>query len=256
MTGFRLDRNGVTLYYEVHGTPSERPPLALTHGYAATSQMWQTNLAALSKDRQVVTWDMRGHGRTVTPHDLARYTQEESVKDLAAILDACGIEHAGIGGLSLGGYLALAFYAANPTRVAALLLFDTGPGFKQDDSRRRWNVFAESQAEAFEQHGRAALPDSPEVRDGLHDPVGLAYAARGILVQSDAQVINSLASIDVPTLVLVGENDRPFLASADYMAAKIPAAVKHVIANAGHASNIDQPAAFSAVVTAFLARYV
>ena len=73
-----------------------------------------------------------------------------------------------------------------------------------------------------------------------------------MLTQADARVISSLPTIAVPALVVVGANDTPFLAASDYMAAKIPGAKKLVIADAGHAANIDQPAAFNAAVLGFL----
>ena len=82
---------------------------------------------------------------------------------------------------------------------------------------------------------------------------GLARAARGMLTQKDARVISSLPAIAVPSLVVVGANDTPFLAASDYMAAKIPGAKKVVIEDAGHAANIDQPDAFNAAVLGFLA---
>ena len=100
----------------------------------------------------------------------------------------------------------------------------------------------------------SALPTSPEVGAGPHDPLGLALAARGILTQHDSRVIDALPAIRVPTLIVVGEHDAPFLAAADYMAAKIPDATKHILPHAGHAANIDQPRAFDAVVSAFLDR--
>ncbi|MGH6972247.1 MAG: alpha/beta fold hydrolase, partial [Caulobacteraceae bacterium] len=81
---------------------------------------------------------------------------------------------------------------------------------------------------------------------------GLAKAARGMLTQHDARVISSLPDIKVPSLVVVGSEDQPFLAASDYMAAKIPGAKKTVIEGAGHASNIDKPEAFDAAVLNFL----
>jgi pimeloyl-ACP methyl ester carboxylesterase len=250
----RLDRDGVAIHYEVHGSASNRVPLLLTHGFSASAAMWQLNLAALSETRRVITWDVRGHGRSAAPRDPSRYSQTLSVADMAAILDACAVERAAIGGLSLGGFLSLAFHEAHPARVAALILCDTGPGFRQDSARERWNAYAISQAEAFERDGVAALSRSPEVNTGLHDPAGLALAARGILTQHDSRILDSLPSIRVPTLVVVGEHDKPFLAASDYMATKIPGATKVVIRDAGHASNIDQPEAFNDAVTTFLAR--
>ena len=82
---------------------------------------------------------------------------------------------------------------------------------------------------------------------------GLVRAARGILPQHDGRVIESLPAIDVPTLVVVGADDAPFRASADYLAAKIPGATEVVLEGAGHAANIDQPDAFNAAVADFLA---
>ncbi|HEY1447969.1 MAG TPA: alpha/beta hydrolase, partial [Caulobacteraceae bacterium] len=80
-----------------------------------------------------------------------------------------------------------------------------------------------------------------------------ARAARGMLTQRDARVISSLPTVTAPSLVLVGADDTPFIAASDYMASKIPAAKKVVLANAGHAANIDQPEAFNAAVLGFLA---
>ena len=81
---------------------------------------------------------------------------------------------------------------------------------------------------------------------------GLAHAARGMLAQQDSWVIDGLASIRVPTLVIVGDQDTPFLAPCEYMAKKIPGARLEVIAGAGHASNLDQPEAFDRVLLSFL----
>jgi pimeloyl-ACP methyl ester carboxylesterase len=214
--------------------------------------MWNGNIEALSRDRPVVTWDVRGHGHSGSPSDPAAYSEALSMGDMTAILDACDIPKAVVGGLSLGGYLSLAFHLAHRERVAALLLFDTGPGFKREEGRHRWNAWVETTAQSFEHSGTAALSGSPEVGTGPHDPIGLALAARGILAQSDDRVINSLPSVTVPTLVLVGSDDELFLGPTDYMAAKIPGATKVVIPNSGHASNIDNPSAFNDAVTSFL----
>ena len=85
------------------------------------------------------------------------------------------------------------------------------------------------------------------------DEGALVSAARGMLTQKNARVISSLPDINVPSLVMVGANDKPFLAASDYMAAKIPGAKKVVIPDAGHAANIDQPEAFNKAVLGFLA---
>ena len=81
---------------------------------------------------------------------------------------------------------------------------------------------------------------------------GLAHAARGMLAQQDSRIIDSLPGIGVPTLVIVGGEDTPFLAPCEYMAKKIPGARLEVIAGAGHSSNLDQPEAFNRVLADFL----
>jgi pimeloyl-ACP methyl ester carboxylesterase len=250
-----LDREGVKIFYEVDGVACDRTPVLLTHGYSATAEMWQPNLEALGARRRVITWDIRGHGRSGSPEDQALYSSELSVADMEAILEATGTQKAVVGGLSLGGYLSLAFHLRHPARVVALMLFDTGPGFKRDEPREAWNRTAEGTAAGYETRGLDALPNRPEVGRSTHrGAAGLAKAARGILVQHDARVIESLPKIAVPTLVVVGALDTPFLAAADYMAVKVPGAVKVVIEYAGHASNIDQPEAFNRAVLDFLER--
>lgn len=246
-----VERDGVRIFYEAAG---EGPPVLLSHGYSATSRMWRGQVEALAPRYRIITWDMRGHGQSDSPDDPALYSEAATVGDMAAILDTLGIDTAVIGGLSLGGYMSLAFHLAHPGRVRALMLFDTGPGYRNPAGREAWNRTAEARAVAFETRGLDALGSGAEVRIAQHRSAkGLALAARGMLAQFDSRVIESLEGIRVPTLVLVGEKDEPFLGATDYMAAKIPGAQKVVIPGAGHAANIDNPAAFNAAVEAFLA---
>lgn len=246
-----IERDGVTIYYEDHG---QGEPVLLTHGYSATSQMWKGQVEAFAGRYRITTWDMRGHGQTDSPDDLALYSEAATVEDMAAILDHLGIEKAVIGGLSLGGYMSMAFNVAHPEKVRALMLIDTGPGYKKDEPRAAWNETAYKRAENLEQNGLAALGSGSEVRIAMHRGAdGLAKAARGMLTQFDSRIIESLPNITLPTLVLAGANDTPFLGATDYMANKIPGASKAIVPDAGHASNIDQPAAFNAAVGDFLA---
>jgi pimeloyl-ACP methyl ester carboxylesterase len=246
-----IDRDGVKIHYEVHGSG---PALLLTHGYSSTSAMWQGQIAALSKHHKLVLWDMRGHGQSDYPEDPLAYSEALTVADMAALLDEVGAKRAIIGGLSLGGYMSLAFYRAHPDRVCALLIIDTGPGFKKDDARDAWNRRAHDTGDRFEREGLVVLQSASRERSSVshRDASGLAHAARGMLTQRDARVIESLPDIKVPSLVVVGADDTPFLAASDYMAAKIPDAKKVVIPAAGHAVNIDQPQAFINAVLPFL----
>ena len=247
----QLNRNGVNIYYETYGTG---PAVLLSHGFSATSKMWKGQIEALSQSHTLIIWDMRGHGQSDSPDDPSLYSEKETVEDMAGLLDAVGTEKAVIGGLSLGGYMSLAFNLAFPERVRALMLFDTGPGFKKDDARDAWNQTAATRAKSFEEKGLDTLESgsSEMVPTNHRSAKGLALAARGILAQKDARIILSLPDIAVPTLVLAGENDKPFLAATDYMDYKIPNTTKVMIPEAGHSANIDQPQAFNDAVTGFL----
>ena len=248
-----LDRDGIKIYYEVHGTSG--PTVLLSHGYSATSAMWTGQIDALSASYRLIIWDMRGHGDSDSPADPGAYSETSTTGDMAALLDALGAPTAVIGGLSLGGYMSLAFQVAYPQRVTALMLFDTGPGYRSDTGRAGWNRIAQQRAVELESKGLEALSSSSEVRLSRHRSAqGLAHAARGMLAQTDGRVMASLPEIHVPTLVLVGALDQPFLAATDYMAGKIPGATRVVIDGAGHASNIDRPREFNAAVTQFLAQ--
>src|SRR5690606_35993094 len=137
-------------------------------------------------------------------------------------------------------------------RTRALVIVDTGPGYRNPTAREDWNANALRRADELEAHGLPAQV-SAEVRIARHrDATGLARAARGMLTQRDSRVIDSLPGIRVPAIVIVGANDTPFLAATDYMASRIPNARKVVIPDAGHASNIDQPEAFNGALLEFL----
>ncbi len=246
-----LNRDGVKIYYEERG---KGPAVLLSHGYSASARMWRGQMDAFADRYHIIAWDMRGHDRSDSPEEQALYTHEATVADMAALLDACGERRAVIGGLSLGGYMSLAFHLAHPDRTVALMLFDTGPGYKKDVPREEWNRMAIAMARNYEKNGVGAGTGSPETRVAQHRSAqGLANAARGMLTQNDGRAIESLPEIRIPTLVLVGELDERFRASADYMGAKIPGARKIILSKAGHASNIDQPEAFNAAVAEFLA---
>ena len=173
----KINRDGVEIYYEVHGSG---PPLLLTHGYSSTSAIWQGQIEALSKRHRLVLWDMRGHGQSDYPADPRAYSEALTVADMAALLDEVGARRAIVGGLSLGGYMSLAFYRAHPQRVRALLIIDTGPGFKKDDAREAWNKRAHETGERFEREGLAVLKSSSRERSSVshRDASGLARAAR------------------------------------------------------------------------------
>ena len=187
-------RDGIAVYYEVHGSG---PPILLSHGFAATGNMWAPQIEMLAQDHQVILWDLRGHGRSDSPVESDAYSQEQSLGDMAAILDALGIQKAIIGGHSLGGFLSLAFHAKHPERVAALVLSGNGPGYRKDAPREAWNATANGLADKIEHGGLEWLRgQSAEVNPDDHKSAeGLINAGRWMLTQTDATVIESLPSI-------------------------------------------------------------
>ena len=195
-----LARPEGSIYYQSTGTGS--PALLLSHGFAASSAMFAPNISALSLRNLVLTWDLRGHGRSEYPTDPACYSSAAALGDMAALLDAAGLDRAVLGGQSLGGYLSLAFALKHPPRVAGLVLIDTGPGFRNEAARQDWNRRANDTATRLAERGLAAVGGSAELHGDEHrDASGLALAARGTLTQHDSHVLDGLPSIAVPTLI-------------------------------------------------------
>jgi len=239
------------IIHEVHG---HGPVVLLTHGFAASSRMFGHTVAALATDHTVVVWDQLGHGRSDAPDDPAVYSVAASVEAMLALLDGVGAERAVLLGHSLGGYLSLELALAHPARVRALVLVDTGPGYRSDRGRAGWNELADGYARSLEERGLAGLPAGAELDAHEHRSArGLALAARGVLRQADAHVIECLSSIGAPALVVVGEHDAPFRKGADHLAANLPEATLAVIPGAGHAPPVTHPEQFERVVRTFLA---
>ena len=245
--------NGIEIDYAVSG---RGPAVLLTHGYSATRRMWDGQHRALETDYQVISWSMRGHGQTESPADPSKYSADLTIGDMGALLTHLGVQRAVIGGLSLGGVASLGFYMEHPEMVRALVICDSGPGYRNAEARAAWNQRAQERAEELEARGLDALSwRSREMREAMGEhrsAQGLAHAARGMLAQEGSRLIDGLPSIRVPTLIIVGDQDQPFLAPCEYMAKKIPGARLEVIAGAGHSSNLDQPEAFSRVLRDFL----
>ena len=245
--------NGIEIDYEVTG---QGRAVLMSHGYGATGRMWDGQHRALGDRYRLISWDMRGHGQTDSPDDPAQYSLDLTVADIKALLDHLGVRRAVIGGLSLGGYVSLAFAVAHPEIVEALIICDSGPGYRNPEAREKWNDRARTRATDLETRGLEAIRGrSRETQEAIkrhRSAQGLAHAARGILAQTDARVIDALPSIRVPTLVIVGDRDEPFVAPCEYMAKKIPGARLEVVKDAGHSTNLDQPEAFNRVFVAFL----
>jgi pimeloyl-ACP methyl ester carboxylesterase len=157
----------------------------------------------------------------------------------------------------MGGYESLRFYLRHPETVTALILMDTGPGYRNPVRMEEWNRQQEKSAKLLETQGMEAFSTrapsyTPRELMLKQSPIGLAHMGRKVVGQHDPLVIDSLREIKVPTLVLVGEKDTPYLQASDYMSKTIPGAQHVVIPEAGHASNQDNVEAFNNAVLSFL----
>jgi pimeloyl-ACP methyl ester carboxylesterase len=217
------------LHYRVAGAGI---PIVLTTGLGDTSEVWTGLWEQLHHQARALTWDLRGHGQSGAA-PLEDYRPSRALSDLGEMLAAAGgtpDNPAVLIGHSLGGYLSLQWAIEHPSAVCALVLVGTGPGYRDDTARASWNEFV----------SRFPLPP------------GVQPAARGLGVQNDSRVIDGLVSIRVPTLVVVGQEDRGFLAAKDYLLRKIPGCQAVVIAGAKHSVHRTHAEQVSQAVLAFL----
>lgn len=238
--------DGRTMSYESTGAGR---PLVLLHAFPFDGRMWRRTAADL--ERQVIAPDLRGFGESAP----APFSIADLADDVAALLDVLGLERAAVGGLSMGGYVALAFAQRHPARLAALVLADTKAGPDTPEARKaRGEAIALVQAKGVEAYLEQNLPRllapgaSHAVRDdvrslGRQQPGSVIAGLEALRDRPDRR--GELAAIRAPTLVIVGAEDAltpPTEARA--MADAIPGARLVEIAGAGHLSNLEAPAAF------------
>jgi 3-oxoadipate enol-lactonase len=253
---------GIELAYEVSGKGS---PVVLLHGFPFNRTLWREQVEALSERYRVITVDLRGHGETAATRTPA--TMEEMARDVAALLDDLRIARIALGGLSMGGYVALAFYRLFPERVRALILADTRPQADTEAARlTREETAVRALGDGMHTIADAMLPklfapatqdERPEVVARVRemilntDPQGAASALRGMAVRGDQTEF--LREINCPTLIVVGDLDLitpP--ADAEIMNREIRGSRLEVVAGAGHVSNIERPAEFNRALENFL----
>jgi pimeloyl-ACP methyl ester carboxylesterase len=256
--------NNVDLGYDDHGIGQ---PVIFLHAFPLNRTMWEGQMTALLNEQQfrLVALDWRGFGESELNTDVS--TMEMFADDLAALMDALGMDSAIICALSMGGYAAFAFLRKYPQRVKALVLADTRPGADSEESRANRELLAQlAETEGIEAVANRQVPRllsdytrqrHPEVEIRVRrmidaaTPAGIAAASRGMAQRSDASDI--LSSITCPTLVVVGEQDvlTPPDVAQEY-ASSIPGTQIAVIPNAGHLANLEQPEAFFEILRNFL----
>ncbi|MGW1814010.1 alpha/beta fold hydrolase [Streptomyces sp. NPDC002125] len=256
---------GTVIGYDDLG-PSAGLPVLLIHGHPFDRTLWAPQAEALTgAGHRVVTPDLRGYGRSgVTP---GKVFLSDFADDLAALLDHLGIEKAVVGGVSMGGQIAMEFQRLYPGRVRALVLSDTSAPAETDEGKEFRNRLADRLLDegmggyADEVIGRMlaaynvdAMPDVAARVLGMMratDPRGAAAALRGRAERPDYR--DTLAGVQVPVWVVVGADDAYTpVADAETIRGLVPGAVLTVIEGAGHLPGAEQPQRFNAALLDFL----
>lgn len=244
----------------------DRMPLLLVHGFPFNSSMWEPQVEDVGEAARVIAPDLRGFGRSDAPP--APYNVGMFAEDCASLLLHLGIEGPVIiGGLSMGGYVALEFYRRYPERVAGLVLASTRAGADSTEGK----AGRDKAAETARSQGTKAIADSmlpkllapqnyeeqPDVVEFLQEMMegasveGVVGALMAMRDRPDSTPM--LADIDVPTLIIHGADDQLIpVAEAEAMFAAIPDAELVIVPDAGHVPNLENPDDFNDALLDFV----
>ncbi len=260
-----VDLDGGTLSYETAG---EGPPVVLIHPGLWDRRTWDDQFGVFANEHLVVRYDVRGYGRSSRPEPGRPYSH---VRDLAAVMDAVGMDRAALVGCSMGGASAIDFALVHPERTTALVLASPGitGGLEATPEEEAWWEEREAPIEAATLAGK--LERAQELRLTIWAPLGTDDDAgrriRDIAFDNiheftmdesgaerlDPPAIERLGEIAAPTLVIHAARDVPDQARlTDLLASRIPGARKVVIEDADHVVNMRKPAEFNQIVLAFL----
>jgi 3-oxoadipate enol-lactonase len=256
--------NGITANYLERGNPNGLPIIFL-HGFPFSHKMWDPQMRALPSSYRAICYDIRGHGESQVAD--GQYTIEFFVDDLIALLDYLVIDKAVLCGLSMGGYIALRAVERHPERVRALILADTKSTADSNEARVKRSAsmtsvksegipaFAESFSKAifaqetFSKNSHAVT----FIKDLIRANTILGISGTLLAMAARTDTTESLSRINVPTLILVGEEDAITPPSeAEAMHSMISGSKLVRIPGAAHMSNIENEAAFNLALLEFL----
>jgi len=259
--------NGVRIYYEVTGSGF---PLVWCHELAGDCHSWAEQARFFSRRYQVITYNAKGYPPSDVPDDVELYTQDAQVADLYALLSHLQIGEAFVGGLSMGGSVALNFGIAHPDMARALIIAGTGTG-STDPIPYRQQV--EQFASDLDHRGMAALADYAtgptriqflhknrraweEFNDALShfSARGCALTLRGFPARRPTifELEPALRRLAMPVLVLCGDEDDPCMETSLFMKRVIPRAGLAFFPRTGHTLNLEEPDLFNRTVENFL----
>jgi pimeloyl-ACP methyl ester carboxylesterase len=260
--------DGVGLEVERLG---DGPPFVLVHGFTGAKEDFADHAPRFAEHLSVVTFDHRGHGASDKPDDPAGYTLERLAADTIQVMDALELGRVRLLGHSMGGMVARRLVLEHPDRVEALVLMDTSHGpprsidpqlallageVAMTDGMAALRLLVDEVkplGTAADDRVRAERPGYIEFGDRKWDamaPAAYAGLARSIVDQPDQ--LDALHALECPTLVVVGEQDTPFLADSEAMAAVVPGATLRVIADAGHSPQFEAPEPWFRAVDGFV----
>ena len=252
---------GIQVAYDELGSG---PAVVLLHGYPFDRSMWLEQAEVLKESHRVIIPDLRGHGETEV---TAEASIEQMAHDVASLLDTLEISRVSLGGLSMGGYVSLAFYRNFPLRVRSLILADTRAQADTEGIRKTRAV----QAEKALQEGMEGIADSllqkllapetvarrPEIVKRIREmmvqtkPEGAAAALEGMAQRPDQTEL--LSRIIAPTLIVVGREDSITpIGDSEMMHREIGGSRLEIIEGAGHVSNLEKPKEFNEALLRFL----
>ena len=251
----------IELYYEETG---EGFPLIWCHEFGGDYRSWEPQVRYFSRRYRVITWNYRGYPPSEVPKDPAAYSVEILVEDLPGLMRHLGIERAHVGGLSLGGGVTVNFGIRHPDMAESLIIAAAGSGTV---GRKEFLENAERQAQRLETLGVDAKVENfattptrrgfatkdprgfaeflSHVRD--HSGIGSALMTRGVMMKRKTifELEAELATIPVPSLIIVGDQDEPCLEPGLFMKRHIPHAGLLMLPMTGHTSNIEEPGLFN-----------
>jgi pimeloyl-ACP methyl ester carboxylesterase len=261
----RVTVNGAAIHYSDQG-PADGVPVVLVHGHPFNRSLWAPQTEALTAaGYRVITPDLRGYGESeVVP---GRTLLSDFADDIAGLLDRLGLERVVVGGVSMGGQIAMEFQRSYAPRVRALVLSDTSPVAETEEGKAFRNSLADRLlAEGMDGYADevidkmlaaynvTAMPDvAAQVLTMMRTtaPEGAAAALRGRAERPDYR--DTLAAVKSPVLIVVGTDDAYTpVSDAEAMRDLIPHATLTVIEDAGHLPGAEQPARFNKALLAFL----
>ena len=262
--------DGVDIYYQVAG---EGYPLVWSHEFAGDITSWEPQVNFFFSRYQVITYCHRGYPPSGVPADPAAYSQDHLVEDLYRLLRHLDIERAYIGGLSMGGTVAVSFAIAHPEMCRALIVASAGAGSDSGDRERlvaSWQSLSQSMlSDGMDKFADGYARGPERVQFLRKDPVGWAKFHAGLASHSAQgsaltfrgvqmkrptiyELEKDLRRITAPTLVLIGDEDTPCVDPAIFMKRNIPACGLAVFPQSGHTINLEEPELYNRTVLDFL----